>query len=717
MDIDWDTQKFTNTENEWTWTKEGDEHILKTKFNGTTYKIDRNRGLTREERVMDYAVLELGDKFNPDADYVKTIFNLGVQEHVDTMAIFAKWIDAGISKCLEKGTLIPTSEGLIKIEDFTTNEKPDSFIKITKNIKTNSQKILSHYYAGIKQATRITLDNGAEISGASDTHKVKTAEGWKVLSEIKKGDIILGQLLESHGRGNLPILWDSKYKSNANRITIPNKMSVEFAEWIGMICADGHSVLSTGNVGLTCKNTKVENRFIELTKIIFKKEPVKSIDKRNQVVVLYLTSRNLVRFIENFIGKGAYNKYIPSQILQGNKEEKKAFLSGISLDGYYKPKFGLYIYEGMSKELAYQTSELCRSFGLPKVYIGKKRNDFGTVYGVMVSNLLQKEIICIEEHKNKQVVYQSYNVFIGNLSDTTKIKANHPSYSAIRSMWQRKKTLCKIETATKFGWNTSILAYKVTRVEEDGLKEMYDIELDGNHEYIVNGMISHNTINLPNDYSYESFKNIYMDAYNTKFIKGFTTYRIGTMTSVLSVDSKQEEKEEEFRTTTATKRPKSLDADIFKVTVSGEKWIVFVSRIKDRPYELFAGKISLVDIPSSIKDGKIVKTGKGHYEFEHAGEVIISDITKVFQNDVNDSITRLVSTSLRHGAEVKFIVEQLNKAKGVVTDFSKCLARALKHYIKDGETQNEKCPSCGKQTLIFQQGCTTCTDCGYSRCG
>jgi ribonucleoside-diphosphate reductase alpha chain len=717
MDIDWDTQKFTNTENEWTWTKEGDEHILKTKFNGTTYKIDRNRGLTREERVMDYAVLELGDKFNPDADYVKTIFNLGVQEHVDTMAIFAKWIDAGISKCLEKGTLIPTSEGLIKIEDFTTNEKPDSFIKITKNIKTNSQKILSHYYAGIKQATRITLDNGAEISGASDTHKVKTAEGWKVLSEIKKGDIILGQLLESHGRGNLPILWDSKYKSNANRITIPNKMSVEFAEWIGMICADGHSVLSTGNVGLTCKNTKVENRFIELTKIIFKKEPVKSMDKRNQVVVLYLTSRNLVRFIENFIGKGAYNKYIPSQILQGNKEEKKAFLSGISLDGYYKPKFGLYIYEGMSKELAYQTSELCRSFGLPKVYIGKKRNDFGTVYGVMVSNLLQKEIICIEEHKNKQVVYQSYNVFIGNLSDTTKIKANHPSYSAIRSMWQRKKTLCKIETATKFGWNTSILAYKVTRVEEDGLKEMYDIELDGNHEYIVNGMISHNTINLPNDYSYESFKNIYMDAYDTKFIKGFTTYRIGTMTSVLSVDTKQEDKEEEFRTTTATKRPKSLDADIFKVTVSGEKWIVFVSRIKDRPYELFAGKISLVDIPSSIKDGKIVKTGKGHYEFEHAGEVIISDITKVFQNDVNDSITRLVSTSLRHGAEVKFIVEQLNKAKGVVTDFSKCLARALKHYIKDGETQNEKCPSCGKQTLIFQQGCTTCTDCGYSRCG
>ena len=226
------------------------------------------------------------------------------------------------------------------------------------------------------------------------------------------------------------------------------------------------------------------------------------------------------------------------------------------------------------------------------------------------------------------------------------------------------------------------------------------------------------TINLPNDYPYEDFKNIYMEAFDSGYIKGFTTYRWGTMTSVISTESTADKKDEqEFKSNHAPKRPKTLDCDIFKVTVQGEKWIVFVGLLNNRPYEVFAGKIDLVDIPNSVKSGKIIKSKKGQYQLEHDSVILISDLASVFKNDVHDNITRLVSTSLRHGAEVKFVVEQLNKAHGVITNFSKSLSRALKNYIQDGEKVSAVCQSCGSNNVVFQEGCFKCLDCGSSKCG
>ena len=75
----------------------------------------------------------------------------------------------------------------------------------------------------------------------------------------------------------------------------------------------------------------------------------------------------------------------------------------------------------------------------------------------------------------------------------------------------------------------------------------------------------------------------------------------------------------------------------------------------------------------------------------------------------------MVSTSLRHGASIKFVTEQLQKTKCDLTSFTKCVARALKKYIKDGDNSSEKC-ECGNQ-LVYQEGCLTCKSCGYSKCG
>jgi ribonucleoside-diphosphate reductase alpha chain len=108
IDIDWAGRKFNikadlgSGENEWKWTKEGDEDILLTEYNGSVYKIDRNRGLTKEEWVEDYGIAQLkaSGEWDENADYATVAMNLGVDAHIDTLAIFAKYIDSAISKTL-----------------------------------------------------------------------------------------------------------------------------------------------------------------------------------------------------------------------------------------------------------------------------------------------------------------------------------------------------------------------------------------------------------------------------------------------------------------------------------------------------------------------------------------------------------------------------------------------------------------------------------------
>ena len=220
------------------------------------------------------------------------------------------------------------------------------------------------------------------------------------------------------------------------------------------------------------------------------------------------------------------------------------------------------------------------------------------------------------------------------------------------------------------------------------------------------------TVNLPNDYPFEDFKSVYMDAYDSGYIKGLTTYRWGTMTSVISIETKEEIVDVEVRD--APKRPKSLPCHVYKITVKGEKWIVFVGLLDGYPYEVFAGKIDMVDLPPSMVSGSLLKQGQGFYSFEVEGNIIIKDVKAIFNNDEQEALTRMISTNLRHGTPINFIFEQLDKSKGTIADFNKAITRALKKYLKDRDT-NEKCPLCGSK-IVFVEGCKTCIDCGWGAC-
>ena len=226
------------------------------------------------------------------------------------------------------------------------------------------------------------------------------------------------------------------------------------------------------------------------------------------------------------------------------------------------------------------------------------------------------------------------------------------------------------------------------------------------------------TINLPNDYPYEDFKDLYMNLYKSGTIKGGTSYRWGTMMSVIS--QKIDERGHDVLVKThAPKRPRKLKCDIHHLTARGQNWVVLIGLMNGgdnpvTPYEVFAFKKKNINISAKVTEGSLIKIKSGHYNLELAG-IELEDVTKLFQQDEEEALTRMISIALRHGVDISFIVEQLNKSEGNIASFSKAISRTLKKYIPDNLEVGEKCPECGSD-LIYIEACIKCSKCTYSKC-
>jgi ribonucleoside-diphosphate reductase alpha chain len=232
------------------------------------------------------------------------------------------------------------------------------------------------------------------------------------------------------------------------------------------------------------------------------------------------------------------------------------------------------------------------------------------------------------------------------------------------------------------------------------------------------------TCNLPEDATPEDVRDIYEAAWESG-CKGFTVYREGSRSGVL-IDKSKQKSNNSFQPHSAPKRPHELDCDIQHASIQGEQWTILVGLMNGKPYELLGGLSEYVTIPSKYKTGKIVKHQRKSmnsiYDL-HFGdpgeEVIVKNIVKLFGNPNYASFTRVISLGLRHGAHVHYMVEQLQKDKDAdMFSFSKVIARTLKRYIQDGTKSSErKCDVCSSEgTMVFQEGCVSCTACSTSKC-
>ena len=237
------------------------------------------------------------------------------------------------------------------------------------------------------------------------------------------------------------------------------------------------------------------------------------------------------------------------------------------------------------------------------------------------------------------------------------------------------------------------------------------------------------TVNLPNDVSEALVADVYRTAWECG-CKGVTVYRDGCRDGVLlDKASKNKKKKCEGHPGEVAKRPKSIPADIVRFKNGTEDWIAFVGLQDGRPYEVFTGKIEedAMYIPRKIDKGYIIKVreenGSKRYDFQYIDRYgytnTIGGISRLF-NEEFWNYAKLISGVLRHGmpiTNVVSLIESLHLNSETINTWKLGVERALKQYISDGTKTKDKCPSCGQETMAYQNGCLTCMSCGYSKCG
>ena len=268
--------------------------------------------------------------------------------------------------------------------------------------------------------------------------------------------------------------------------------------------------------------------------------------------------------------------------------------------------------------------------------------------------------------------------------------------------------------------------YKATSNDVDWMEK---VRMQGAVQKWVDHSISV-TINLPADTTEEMVGKLYAEAWRVG-CKGSTVYRDGSRNNVLEAVKKKPKPGLIHTPEHIVKRPIELEADVVRFQNNKEKWIAFVGLVDGKPYEIFTGLADDEDgifCPKSVSHGKIIKAqaadGSKRYDFQFINKrgykTTIEGLSEKF-NPEFWNYAKLISGVLRYGMpidQVLKLVSGLELDSDSINTWKNGVERALKKYIPNGtNAKGQKCPHCGAETLIYQEGCLICTSCGTSKCG
>ena len=478
--------------------------------------------------------------------------------HIRMMAACQPFISGAISKCVTGDTLILTEQGILPIGQFYGGEKPDSFRKMDLKLASidEPQKADLFYYGGVRPTIKLTLADGRTIEGTPN-HRVKVANGtgydWKHLSRITAEDYVairLGTDLWASEDVEITFRPSPLYGCQKS-MRVPARVTPELGWLLGAYIAEGNKNRSNWTVCITNNNRVVLERCRAAVLDLFGLEGKIVVDARNGVKSLVVASKSLYELLD-WLGCGgnAGTKEIPWAVLQSSRATVQAFVGGLWLDGFVRRKDGMTAICLKSEALIRQLQVVLNNFGLRANIIQKHNKVYDRTFHQLC---LHGHDVCRfaalftldEPHKRRSLadaVAMLEEKPDGAWSDVVPcyreamqaaVYADHNT-QAWRNVFDKRTQNVSRKTIADF-YREYPLPELAEIVESDvhfvpvrditsGIADVYDFQVPGNHAFIGNGVINHNTVNMPETTTVEEIADAYMQGWKLG-LKAVAIYR------------------------------------------------------------------------------------------------------------------------------------------------------------------------------------------------
>jgi adenosylcobalamin-dependent ribonucleoside-diphosphate reductase len=498
---------------------------------------------------------------------------LAPMAHLKMMAAAQPFLSGAISKCLVGETIVPTSAGLLRLGSlYNGQQKPDSFRELSIDVasRAGTETASAFYYNGRQQTVLVSLADG-RVEHGTPQHRVLVAEGtglqWKTLAELQPGDWVASKLgTEMWGSDKRIEFTPSPYYGSQHKETVfPTKMSPQLGLLLGMLTADGHITEANYTVGLTKGDDAVLSTFAALIKELFNLDATPSSDPRSNAKFMAIHSKHVVEFLHSI---GFSKSHIPDCILAASRDTVLAYMSGLYLDGWVAQSICI---SQKAISLTRDLQQVWANLGVHTYFTDNVVDDVN--YRVLqVSGGYRKRaaelLHFLEPHKaeraraldngeNRDVFpFSAVRAQLGDRLRETHRTQQFRNILDPRTQYVRMTTMADPELRPMLDVSDEVFGYvytQVASVEDGGTRHVFDLSVPGSHSYVANGVVSHNTVNLPNEATVDDVRELY-EAGWTLGLKAVAIYRDGCKASQ-PLNTSDDKKTDKAPTEMQTHRP------------------------------------------------------------------------------------------------------------------------------------------------------------------
>jgi ribonucleoside-diphosphate reductase alpha chain len=487
--------------------------------------------------------------------------------HVRMMAAVQPHLSGAISKCVTGETLVPSAEGLIRIGSLHRGEEEDSFREEHLLISSldGDRKTDAFYYGGTRPVRRVRLRSGHAITGTYPHRLLVAGEGrleWKVLGEIEAGDAVAiqyGAELWATMPASLRDVQVSAPYGPQKQVRLPEEMSIELAFLLGAYAAEGHTTRANWTISITNSVPEVLERVRHAWQEVFGVQARlgKQPGKCPQVAV---SSKTIVEFFEALgCGSRAADKRIPDAVLRSPREMVLAFLQGLALDAYVTtttPKWAICL---DSRKLLDDLQAIMTNLGVLHGRMTKHNKENGKDYDEVYAAGLQGQLMVslvpfLEPDKAARAAKFLLMDYSAGTADVVPGISGRELYEMIplasgrdygrswrnqftylrdpRTQHVTRRTLERVSTLPGVelpGWLRQVIEGNlhfspVDLVTDMGEAEVFDLSVPGTHAFTANGIMNHNTVNMPESATVEEIERIYFEGWKLG-LKALAIYR------------------------------------------------------------------------------------------------------------------------------------------------------------------------------------------------